>query len=175
MTGRPRRRTPHQLRGLDARELQTKSIDVHVRAPDASDYTAWREMWNAYCRFYETAVPERVSQSTWRRISAGDGSIAGLIAVAASTGVPLGFANYVVHPYTWSERSACYLEDLFVRADARGGGVGGALIEHLIALGDVNGWARLYWMTRANNDTARRLYDKYCHADDFVRYVRERD
>ena len=33
------------------------------------------------------------------------------------------------------------------------------------------GWARLYWMTRADNTRARRLYDRYAQADDFVRYV----
>ena len=33
------------------------------------------------------------------------------------------------------------------------------------------GWARLYWMTREDNEPARRLYDRYASADDFVRYV----
>jgi hypothetical protein len=29
----------------------------------------------------------------------------------------------------------------------------------------------LYWHTRGNNATARRLYDTFIPADDFVRYV----
>jgi hypothetical protein len=33
------------------------------------------------------------------------------------------------------------------------------------------GWARLYWMTRADNVQARRLYDRFAQADGFVRYV----
>ena len=33
------------------------------------------------------------------------------------------------------------------------------------------GWARLYWMTKADNAEARRLYDRFTLADDFVRYV----
>jgi hypothetical protein len=32
------------------------------------------------------------------------------------------------------------------------------------------GWSRLYWHTRAANATARKLYDKFAKADDFVRY-----
>jgi GNAT superfamily N-acetyltransferase len=83
----------------------------------------------------------------------------------------LGFATYVVHPYTWSEQPICYLEDLFVRRDARGGGIGRALIEHVIDLGRAEGWARVYWMTRADNEEARVLYDRFCPADGFVRYT----
>ena len=37
-------------------------------------------------------------------------------------------------------------------------------------LGRERGWSRLYWHTRASNETARRLYDKFVNADDFVRY-----
>ena len=33
------------------------------------------------------------------------------------------------------------------------------------------GWARVYWMTKADNLPARRLYDRFTRADDFVRYV----
>jgi hypothetical protein len=32
------------------------------------------------------------------------------------------------------------------------------------------GWSRLYWHTRAENAAARRLYDSFVEADDFVRY-----
>jgi hypothetical protein len=32
------------------------------------------------------------------------------------------------------------------------------------------GWSPVYWLTRQSNETARRLYDKFAEADDFVRY-----
>jgi len=37
-------------------------------------------------------------------------------------------------------------------------------------LGRDNGWSRVYWHTRQSNEAARRLYDKFAKADDFVRY-----
>ncbi len=83
----------------------------------------------------------------------------------------VGFANYVVHPFTWGEEDVCYLEDLFVAPDVRGRGAGRALIEHLIERAVAEGWSRLYWLTRAENETARRLYDRFCPADGFVRYT----
>jgi GNAT superfamily N-acetyltransferase len=64
----------------------------------------------------------------------------------------------------------CYLEDLFVDPAARGGGVGRALIEDLIALARGQGWQRLYWNTDTSNETARRLYDSFVQDDGHIRY-----
>ncbi|MBC7805461.1 MAG: GNAT family N-acetyltransferase [Akkermansiaceae bacterium] len=86
-------------------------------------------------------------------------------------GIPLGFANYVLHPHTWSDKTLCYLEDLYVSPKARGRGVGHALIEHLIEVGKTRGWGRVYWHTETGNAPARRLYDRFKAADDFVRYT----
>lgn len=145
--------------------------EIAVRDIEPPDYPDWLRMWRAYCAFYETDVSAAVTASTWHRIIARDAGVYGLLAVGAATGEPLGFANYVVHPFTWSERPACYLEDLFVRAERRGGGVGRTLIDALVARGGRSGWARVYWMTRESNAAARRLYDRFGAADDFVRYV----
>ena len=73
-------------------------------------------------------------------------------------------------PRLLDAHAACYLEDLFVDPAARGHGIGEALIQDLIDIGRERGWSRLYWHTRASNEAARRLYDKFVHADDFVRY-----
>jgi GNAT superfamily N-acetyltransferase len=76
----------------------------------------------------------------------------------------------VIHPGSWTLQPICYLEDLFVDPQARGRGIGRALIDDLVALARARGWSRLYWHTKASNETARRLYDRYVAADDFVRY-----
>jgi GNAT superfamily N-acetyltransferase len=82
----------------------------------------------------------------------------------------IGFTASVIHEATWSRDPVCYLEDLFVDQSARGKGIGRALIQDLIDLGREHGWSRIYWHTRADNLAARRLYDKFVPADDFVRY-----
>jgi len=142
-----------------------------VRPTIAADYEAWLPMWQAYCRFYAVDVSAEVTDCTWRRIVARDSPVGGLMAVEALTGAALGFANYLVHPHTWSERAACYLEDLFVCAERRGAGVGRALIDTLLGLGKDHGGSYLYWMTQEQNIVARRLYDRFTRRDDFVRYV----
>jgi GNAT superfamily N-acetyltransferase len=89
--------------------------------------------------------------------------------VAEIDGEIVGFSNSVIHPGTWSTGPACYLEDLFVDPTARGKGIGRALIQDLVDLGKQQGWANLYWHTRHDNP-ARKLYDEFVGADDFVRY-----
>lgn len=148
-------------------------VDVGVRPVQDADRERWLAMWAGYCAFYRTVVAPEVTESTWRRLFDDRSTIGGLIAFRPSSGETIGFAHYVVHPFTWSSQSACYLEDLFVESTARRSGAGGALIEHLIQLCKEQRWARLYWMTQQSNTTAQRLYDRYATADDFIRYIVE--
>jgi len=143
---------------------------VRIRPAAAHDEAAWRAMWEGYCTFYEVQIPPAITEVTWARILDPHSTIHGILAFD-DRDAPLGFANYVVHPYTWSDRPACYLEDLFVASEARGQGVGHALITHLLDLGRTLGWGRLYWTTREDNATARRLYDRFCRPDGFIRYA----
>jgi GNAT superfamily N-acetyltransferase len=139
-----------------------------IRNLVASDYSTWRPLWDGYCSFYEVALAESITQRTWSLLTDARSKVGGRLAV--QDGKVIGFAHHVVHPTTWTASDACYLEDLFVSPAARGGGVGRALIDDLLALCDARGWSRLYWHTNADNHTARRLYDSYTPADPFVRY-----
>lgn len=143
---------------------------VRVRPAGARDHAAWAEMWADYNTFYGAAVSESVTTTTWARILDPMGAVNAVLATNGA-GNTLGFANYILHSFTWGDRPVCLLDDLFVRPEARGKGAGRALIEHLIAEGRKEGWARLYWMTREGNETARRLYDRFTQADGFVRYT----
>lgn len=147
-----------------------EQVSVRTRFIIATDEAAWRAMWADYCAFYEQSLPDAVTANLWARIQEDDSPINAMIAESGD-GTPLGFANYVLHPHTWSDKTLCYLEDLFVRPEARGKGVGHALIESLIALGRERGWKRVYWHTNTENTTARRLYDRFAPADAYVRYT----
>ena len=83
---------------------------------------------------------------------------------------PQAFANYVLHPHTWSLKPVCYLEDIFVASQIRRRGAGRALIEKLVALAREEGWRRIYWHTHEDNHRARRLYDRIVERTDYIRY-----
>lgn len=140
-----------------------------IRSILPADLAAWRALWRGYCDFYEATVPEAVTQRTWKRILDPDSGV--MCIVAEVEGKVVGFAHCVVHENTWETQPVCYLEDLFVDPAVRGEGVGRALLEWLRNSMRAEGWARLYWMTRRDNATARALYDRFAQADDFVRYV----
>ena len=128
----------------------------------------WRRLWQAYLDFYEAAVPPEVTDRLWAALVPGDGTWRGF---GATLGAELvGFAIVVVHPATWSLAPTAYLEDLFVRPNVRRRGVGRSLIEAILFEGRKQAWASVYWHTRADNRTARALYDRFTAADDFVRY-----
>ncbi len=142
---------------------------INVRAATGADEPRWRELWAGYNAFYEAEVPEAITQSTWQRILNPAVPILGR--VAELDGRVVGFSNSVLHESTWAAGPICYLEDLFVDSAVRSSGVGRMLLQDLVVLARENGWPQLYWHTRGNNATARRLYDTFTRADDFVRYV----
>lgn len=144
--------------------------EVLVRDITPSDESRWRELWRGYCDFYETAMPDDVTDSTWQRILAQERRDFGCI-VAECDGRVVGFANYVLHPYTWSTGLQCYLNDLFVDPDARGSGIGQALIAFLQRRGGDEGWTRIHWLTHETNTTARRLYDRFAPPSGFIQYL----
>jgi GNAT superfamily N-acetyltransferase len=139
-----------------------------IRDPRPADEADWRRLWSGYCAFYETEVPEAVTAATWGRLLVPGSPLFGRI--AEWDGQVAGFAVSVLHEGSWTIRPCCYLEDLFVDPDFRGRGIARALIEDLLQLCRREGWSRLYWHTRDSNREARRLYDRFAKADDFVRY-----
>lgn len=134
----------------------------------ADDEAAWRVLWAGYLAFYGEPLPEAVTRATFARAIDPASPILGR--VAEIDGELAGFSLCVLHEGTWTLSPVCYLEDLFVKPDRRGAGIGRALIEDLVALARERGWSRLYWHTRQDNATARRLYDGFVQADDFRRY-----
>jgi len=142
------------------------AVTIRPAAPD--DALAWRTLWRGYCEFYDAEVSEDVTAATWARILDAGQPVLGYVACADYA--VIGFANAVLHLNTWSTRPVCYLEDLFVAPEARRRGAARALIETLVARGREAGWLRVYWMTHADNNRARKLYDTIAPVTKWVRY-----
>jgi len=141
---------------------------VKIREIEPRDEAAWRQLWAGYCDFYRAQIAPAVTEATWRRVVDPQSAFVGR--VAELRGEVAGFSISVIHECSWTIAPVCYLEDLYVAPAARGRGLGVALIEDIVALARKNEWARLYWHTRADNAAARRLYDRFSEADEFVRY-----
>lgn len=142
-----------------------------IRAPQAADEAAWRQLWAAYCAFYRHNLAEPVTAALWGRLTGGDTALTGF--VAERGGTLIGFAHTVLHASTWSLAPSCYLEDLFVSAAARGSGAGAALIEAAASAAQGRGADRIYWHTQEYNAPARSLYDTLAQRTSFIVYRRD--
>lgn len=143
-------------------------MTLEIRTAERPDEAGWRKLWIDYLAFYQVDVPPEVTDKTWARILDPASPLTCRLAVL--DGKIVGFAIHFTHLSTWVISEDCYLEDLYVDGDMRGAGVGRALLDDLVALGEKSGWARLYWHTDENNHRARKLYDSYVEVDDHVRY-----
>jgi GNAT superfamily N-acetyltransferase len=71
---------------------------------------------------------------------------------------PVGFALFFHNYSTWLGRPGLYLEDLFVRPEARGRGYGRRLLAHLAAIARRRGCRRLEWSVLDWNEPAIGFY-----------------
>jgi GNAT superfamily N-acetyltransferase len=72
---------------------------------------------------------------------------------------PAGFALYFFNYSTWLARPGLYLEDLFVKPDLRGKGVGKALLLHLAKIANARGCGRMEWSVLDWNQPAIDFYE----------------
>ncbi len=142
-----------------------------VRTMKPGDHDTWHTLWTGYLSFYKSTLDNDIYAATWERLMSDDPHFGGFVAVD-ETDTPVGLAHYIVHPSTWSPKPYCYLEDLYVRPDLRGGGVGHALIDALGERTEELGCARLYWQTQEKNYKGRMLYDQVAEKTPFVVYER---
>ena len=115
-------------------------------------------LFGGYQRFYTGEIQTDDRNREFLRRFLGE---AGQLLVARDDrGDAVGFANLY---WTFSSTTAeehVLLNDLFVSDDARGGGVGLALIEAARAVARERGSATLSWQTALDNRTAQRLYER---------------
>ncbi|MEM0954551.1 MAG: GNAT family N-acetyltransferase [Pseudomonadota bacterium] len=146
-------------------------MSLHIRPLQADDHVQWQRLWAIYLAYYETALPEEVSATTWHRLlNADHPHINGLIALEGDE--PVGMVHYIFHASTFELADVCYLEDLVVQPESRGKSYGRALIEAVYAAADAAGCPSVYWMTQHFNAVGRRLYDRVGELTPFIRYDR---
>jgi GNAT superfamily N-acetyltransferase len=116
----------------------------------------------------KTALPLDVTQMTWSRFFDVYEPVHAMVAEESNR--LLGLAHFLFHRSTNQIAPVCYLQDLFTVEDARGKGVGRALINAVYQYAADAGSPRVYWQTHETNGTARQLYDKVAERSGFIVY-----
>ena len=147
-----------------------RTFEIRPLAP--GDFAGWLPLWDGYNAFYgragATALPREVTDTTWARFFDVAEPVHALVAVR--DGRLIGIVHYLFHRSTTMVAPTCYLQDLFTNAEARGQGVGRALIEAVYDAARAAGAGRVYWHTHESNATARRLYDTEADLPGFILY-----
>ncbi len=135
----------------------------------ATDHAEWAPLWRGYLDFYRAAVDATTTETTFARLTGGVEPMGGFLA-RAGDGAAIGLVHWIVHRSCWTVGDYCYLQDLFVAANRRGGGVGRLLIDAVAAKARALGCSRVHWLTHETNRDAMRLYDKVAQRSGFVQY-----
>ncbi|MGH6790617.1 MAG: GNAT family N-acetyltransferase [Pseudolabrys sp.] len=141
---------------------------IVVRDIGPQERAGWEPLWRGYLDFYETKLPRENYDITWGRLHDPDEPMFALGAYV--DGKLAGIVHYLFHRSCWSIGDYCYLQDLFVAADARKHGLGRALIEAVEQMARARGASRVYWLTHESNATARALYDTLADRPGFIQY-----
>jgi len=148
---------------------------VVIRPIEPTDLAGWTPLWDGYNAFYgragATALRQEITETTWQRFFDPAEPVHAL--VAESGGQLLGLTHYLHHRNTTRIELTCYLQDLFTAPEARGQGVGRALILGVYDAARAAGISRVYWQTHESNAAGRLLYDKVAKHAGFIMYGQE--
>jgi GNAT superfamily N-acetyltransferase len=147
---------------------------MEVTTAVAADVEPLLPLIAGYQEFYGAKPDEARNRRFFSRLI-GENTRGTLIEARAG-GELVGFATLYWSQSSVSARDVVVLNDLFVRPDARSGGVGRKLIAAAAAVARERGAGALQWVTHPDNAAARRLYDSLgASAETWVEYTLDLD
>jgi GNAT superfamily N-acetyltransferase len=148
---------------------------IHIRSITNTDYAEWLPLWNGYNAFYgrqgDTALDLNITQTTWARFLNDYEPVHAF--VAEHDGHLVGLVHFIFHRSTSRLNNVCYLQDLYVKKDLRGAGIGRQLIKAVYDAALTAESTRVYWQTQDSNVAGRTLYDKVAKHMGFIVYSHE--
>jgi GNAT superfamily N-acetyltransferase len=109
---------------------------------------------------YERASERVVGSEEMLAAALFDARPAAEAVIAEVGGQPVGFALFFSTFSTWLCQSGIWLEDLYVRPEHRGDGVGRALLAHMARMSVERGCGRVEWSALDWNTPALEFYER---------------
>jgi ribosomal protein S18 acetylase RimI-like enzyme len=140
---------------------------IHI-APLTEQYiVGWRQLWR---RDLGDALDNDVIAHTQSQILDPETPLFGLVALTETDEV-VGLLHGVVHPVAGSKNPICYMQDLYVHPAKRRQRIATRLLDSLRAMGTVEKWDRIYWLTDQHNTDAQLFYADKSVALDFTFHI----
>jgi GNAT superfamily N-acetyltransferase len=149
---------PSRERGLAWRYRGAVAAEIEIAPIGTGEFEQLLPLIAAYQRFYEVEeIDEERNRAFFRRFLAP--SEDGLLLGARRDGRLVGYACLYWHFSSLEACESVLMNDLFVAEEARGKGIGRALIEASAEVARERGDGFVEWATAPDNLTAQRLYD----------------
>jgi GNAT superfamily N-acetyltransferase len=133
---------------------------VVVRPAEPEDRPQLIALIKGYFAFYRTPFPAGSRVETFVDRLQKDPGL-GVQLVAEAEGRLKGFASLYACLDTLIADRILVMNDLFVDPSSRDRGVGAALFDASLAYATAQGYARLDWVTAADNHGAQRFYERH--------------
>lgn len=132
--------------------------DLRIREAVESDVPLIASLIRELAEYERLLQEVRLTEDGLRDALFGERRYAEVVVAEVEPGVAAGFALYFHNFSTFLGRPGIYLEDLFVRPEHRGAGIGTALLQHLARLARERGCGRLEWAVLDWNAAAIGFY-----------------
>lgn len=134
-----------------------------------NDREGWESLYYEYAEFYKVPMDQTILDTVWSWIFDVNNKFYALVAKDES-GNYLGFMHYRAMPSPLRGKLVGFLDDLYVKTEARGDGVVDALYKELNYFASTNDWPFVRWITADNNYRGRSVYDKLSDKTQWVTY-----
>jgi len=128
-------------------------MTVTIRKIEERDFPALIALFKEFALFEK--LPEKMTNSVEQMLGEKE-YLTGFVAVNNADEI-LGYVTYFFGYYTWIGKSL-YMDDLYVRPDFRGAGVGTKLINEVIAFAKTENCKKLRWQVSEWNQPAIDFY-----------------
>ena len=140
-----------------------------VRRVDDGEFFTWLDLYAGYGEFYETPLTDAKAVLVWSWLTDPAHELEAYFALDGA-GEPIGLAHVRVFSRPLAGSRGLFLDDLFVTPDARGDGAATAILETLKARARDEGLSVVRWITAADNEAARHVYDRIAQKTEWVTY-----
>lgn len=140
-----------------------------VRDAREEDQPRWRALYRQYADFYRVEQSDAAAATVWSWIRDPAHEVRCLL-VEDETGDVAGLGHYRPFARPLSASTGCFLDDLFIDPDHRGGGAVDALLAELRGRAAVNGWSVVRWITADDNYRGRAKYDQHATRTMWITY-----